>query len=155
MRQIKLRKDQGTRYNLFLVKKILNLNIHKPQLMKIEVSNGEIIDKLTIIQIKLERIKDKTKLENLQKEYQILAEASSSILSMDDPLYIALYQVNCDLWDIEDRIRDLERKKVFSKDFISTAREVYIKNDKRSELKREINIRTSSGLIEEKSYEKY
>jgi hypothetical protein len=123
--------------------------------MKIEVSNGEIIDKLTIIQIKLERIKDKTKLENLQKEYQILAEASSSILSMDDPLYIALYQVNCDLWDIEDRIRDLERKKDFSEDFISTAREVYIKNDKRSELKREINIRTSSGLIEEKSYEKY
>jgi hypothetical protein len=123
--------------------------------MKIEVSNGEIIDKLTIIQIKLERIKDKTKLKNLQKEYQILAEASSSILSMDDPLYIALYQVNCDLWDIEDRIRDLERKKDFSKDFISTAREVYIKNDKRSELKREINIRTSSGLIEEKSYEKY
>jgi hypothetical protein len=123
--------------------------------MKIEVSNGEIIDKLTIIQIKLERIKDKTKLKNLQKEYQILAEASSSILSMDDPVYIALYQVNCDLWDIEDRIRDLERKKDFSKDFISTAREVYIKNDKRSELKREINIRTSSGLIEEKSYEKY
>jgi hypothetical protein len=74
---------------------------------------------------------------------------------MDDPVYIALYQVNCDLWDIEDRIRDLERKKDFSKDFISTAREVYIKNDKRSELKREINIRTSSGLIEEKSYEKY
>jgi hypothetical protein len=123
--------------------------------MKIEVSNGEIIDKLTIIQIKLERIKDKAKLENLQKEFKILAEASSAILSMDDPLYVALYQVNCDLWDIEDRIRDLERKKDFGDDFISTAREVYLKNDKRSELKREINIRTSSGLIEEKSYEKY
>jgi len=123
--------------------------------MKIEVSNGEIIDKLTIIQIKLERIKDKTKLGNLQKEYKILAEASSSIISMDDPLYIALYKVNCDLWDIEDRIRDFERKKNFADDFVSTAREVYMKNDKRSELKREINIRISSGLIEEKSYEKY
>lgn len=123
--------------------------------MKIEVSNGEIIDKLTIIQIKLERIKDKAKLENLQKEYNILKKALSSIMSQDDPLYIALYQVNCDLWDIEDRIRDLERNKDFGSIFISTAREVYIKNDRRSELKREINIRTSSGLIEEKSYEKY
>jgi hypothetical protein len=123
--------------------------------MKIEVSNGEIIDKLTIIQIKLERIKDKAKLENLQKEYDILKKASSSIMSQDNPLYIALYQVNCDLWEIEDRIRDFERNKDFGSDFISTAREVYIKNDKRSELKREINIRTSSGLIEEKSYEKY
>ncbi len=123
--------------------------------MKIEVSNGEIIDKLSIIQIKLERIRDKTKLKNLQKEYKILAKASSSIISQEDPLYIALYQVNCDLWDIEDHIRDLERKKNFGSDFISTAREVYIKNDKRSDLKREINIRTSSGLIEEKSYEKY
>jgi hypothetical protein len=123
--------------------------------MKIEVSNGEIIDKLTIIQIKLERIKDKAKLENLQKEYTILKEALSSIMSQDDPLYVALYQVNCDLWDIEDRIRDLERNKNFGSSFISTAREVYINNDRRSELKREINIKTLSGLIEEKSYEKY
>lgn len=124
-------------------------------MMKIEVSNGEIIDRLTIIQIKLERIKDDAKLANLQKEYNILKKAASSIMSQDDPVYIALYQVNCDLWEIEDRIRDLERKKNFGSDFISTAREVYIKNDRRSELKREINIRTSSGLIEEKSYEKY
>jgi hypothetical protein len=123
--------------------------------MKIEVSNGEIIDKLTIIQIKIERIKGDAKLVNLQKEFNILKKAASSIISQDDPLYIALYQVNCDLWEIEDRIRDLERKKDFGSDFISTAREVYLKNDRRSELKREINLRTSSGLIEEKSYEKY
>jgi hypothetical protein len=123
--------------------------------MKIEVSNGEIIDKLTIIQIKLERIKDKIKLANLQKEYNELLAASSSIIGTSDPLYKSLYSVNCELWDIEDHIRDLERKKDFGNDFISTARDVYIKNDKRSGLKREINIRTSSGLIEEKSYEKY
>lgn len=123
--------------------------------MKIEVSNGEIIDKLTIIQIKLERIKDKTKLTNLQKEYDSLVTDSSSIISTSDALYIGLYNVNCELWDIEDMIRDLERKKDFGKDFIETARSVYFKNDKRSELKREINIKTSSGLIEEKSYEKY
>jgi len=123
--------------------------------MKIEVSNGEIIDKLTIIQIKLERISDKAKLLNLRKEYDELISVSSSILSTSDPLYISLYEVNCELWDIEDHIRDLERKKEFGEDFVSTARAVYFKNDKRSELKREINIQTSSGLIEEKSYEKY
>jgi hypothetical protein len=123
--------------------------------MKIEVSNGEIIDKLTIIQIKLERIKDKAKLANLQKEYDELISSSSSILDTSDPLYKALYEVNCELWDIEDRIRDLERNKSFGEEFILTARAVYFKNDKRSEIKREINIRTSSGLIEEKSYEKY
>jgi hypothetical protein len=123
--------------------------------MKIEVSNGEIIDKLTIIQIKLERIKDEAKLKNLKKEHQELSRAAASILNINDPLYKALYKVNCELWDIEDHIRDLERNQVFDVDFISTARSVYFKNDKRSEIKREINIRTSSGLIEEKSYEKY
>ncbi|MBK7131680.1 MAG: hypothetical protein IPH69_02295 [Bacteroidales bacterium] len=123
--------------------------------MKIEVSNGEIIDKLTIIQIKLERIKDKSKLVNLQKEYDELIKISSSIISTDDDLYKSLYLINCELWDIEDHIRDLERNKDFGEDFVSTARAVYFKNDKRSEIKREINIKTSSGLIEEKSYEKY
>jgi hypothetical protein len=123
--------------------------------MKIEVSNGEIIDKLTIIQIKLGRIKDKTKLVNLQKEYDELVDIATSIIHQSDPLYKALYGVNCELWDIEDHIRDLERIKDFGDDFIATARAVYFKNDKRSEIKREINIKTSSGLIEEKSYEKY
>jgi hypothetical protein len=123
--------------------------------MKIEVSNGEIIDKLTIIQIKLERIKDEAKLINLQKEYNELNEVSSSIISASDELYRSLYEINCELWDIEDHIRDLERKKDFGDDFIATARAVYVKNDRRSEIKRAINIKTSSGLIEEKSYEKY
>ena len=123
--------------------------------MKIEVSNGEIIDKKTIIQIKLERITDAAKRVNLQKEYDELAEASSSIIADSDPLYKALYDVNCELWDIEDHIRDLERDKDFGDDFIQTARSVYFKNDKRSEIKREINLKTRSGLIEEKSYEKY
>jgi hypothetical protein len=66
-----------------------------------------------------------------------------------------LYEVNCELWDIEDHIRDLERKKDFGDDFVKTARSVYFRNDRRAELKREINIKTSSGLTEEKSYEKY
>jgi hypothetical protein len=123
--------------------------------MKIELSNGEIIDKLTILRIKLERIKDAGKLKNLRKEYEELSKTTASIIKADDPLYIALYEVNCELWDIEDHIRDLERRKDFGDDFIATARSVYFKNDRRAEIKREINIRTSSGLIEEKSYEKY
>jgi len=123
--------------------------------MKIEVSNGEIIDKKTIIQIKLERIKDNAKRANLQKEYDELAKASDLIISDNDSLYKALYDINYELWDIEDHIRDLERVKDFGEDFIQTARSVYFKNDKRSEIKREINLQTSSGLIEEKSYEKY
>ncbi|HOK25602.1 MAG TPA: DUF6165 family protein [Bacteroidales bacterium] len=123
--------------------------------MKIEVSNGEIIDKLTILMIKLERIKDEEKLANIRKEYEMLREAAELVISLDDPLVKALYQVNSELWDIEDHIRELERRKDFGDDFINTARSVYFKNDRRAELKREINIKTSSGLIEEKSYEKY
>jgi hypothetical protein len=123
--------------------------------MKIEVSNGEFLDKLTIIQIKLERIKDKAKLDNLKKEYDELISASSSIISVTDTLYKALYKVNCKIWDIENHIRDLEKNKDFGDDFIATARAIYFQNDKRSEIKKEINIMTSSGLIEEKSYEKY
>lgn len=123
--------------------------------MKIEVSNGEIIDKLTIIQIKLERIKDESKLRNLMKEYEELKNAGAFILNMEDPLYKALYDVNCELWDIEDHIRDLERNKNFGETFINTARSVYFKNDRRSEIKREINNKTASGFSEEKSYEKY
>ena len=123
--------------------------------MKIEVSNGEIIDKLTIIEIKLERIRDEVKQVNLRKEYNELLNASASIISTADILYKLLYEVNSELWDIEDHIRDLERKKDFGNDFVTTARAVYFKNDRRSELKREINIKTSSGLMEEKSYEKY
>ena len=123
--------------------------------MKIEVSNGEIIDKFTILKIKMERIKDESRLVNIRKEYNELAEAATTLLSPADPLVDSLYRVNCELWDIEDQIRDLERKKDFGEDFIQTARSVYFKNDLRAEIKREINLKTSSGFTEEKSYRKY
>lgn len=123
--------------------------------MKIEVSNGEIVDKLTIIEIKLERIKDKVKLANLKREFDVLDSAAKTIISREDILYKRLYKINTTLWDIEDRIRDLERKKDFGPDFIETARSVYIINDERSEVKRLINISTNSDLTEEKSYEEY
>ena len=123
--------------------------------MKIEVSNGEIIDKLTIIEIKLERITDGSKKDNLRKEFDILDKAAGDIIKRSDPLYKDLYRVNTELWDIEDRIRDMERRKDFGPGFIETARQVYIRNDLRSEIKRKINLSTGSGLIEEKSYDKY
>jgi len=145
----------NTHLKKLLLKKISLFLQNKSTIMKIEVSNGEIIDKKTIIQIKLERINESAKLANLQKEYDELAKASALIIDDNDPLYKALYDVNCELWDIEDHIRDLERAKDFGEDFIQTARSVYFKNDKRSEIKREINLKTSSALIEEKSYEKY
>lgn len=123
--------------------------------MKIEVSNGEIADKLTIIEIKLQQIKDDAKLKNLKNEYKVLDEAVAKIIKKDHPLYQELLKINQELWDIEDKIRDLERDKNFGEEFIKTARAVYFTNDKRSEVKRKINDLTGSNLIEEKSYQKY
>lgn len=123
--------------------------------MKIEVSNGEIADKLSIIEIKLEQIKDEAKLKNLKKEFEVLNKAVSKIIDKDHKLYKELLSINKELWDIEDTIRDLERNKDFGDKFIETARAVYFTNDKRSEIKRKINELTGSNLIEEKSYQKY
>ena len=123
--------------------------------MKIEVSNGEIVDKLTIIEIKLEKITDPAKRVNLENEFRVLDEAMAAFIDRSNPLYKELLGVNMELWDIEDRIRDLERRKDFGQEFIDTARSVYFRNDHRSERKRTINLTTGSGLVEEKSYEKY
>jgi len=123
--------------------------------MKVEISNGEIIDKLTILQIKLENIKDVCKQANLNLEYSVLNQVADSIISKQHPLYLELLRINKQLWDIEDRIRELERKKDFGKEFIEVARSVYFTNDKRSEVKRKINELTQSSLTEEKSYENY
>ena len=124
-------------------------------MMKIEVSNGEILDKLSIIEIKLEKITDPAKRRNLEKEYKILEAVAGEILPKDHRLYQALLEVNRRLWDIEDTIRELERRKDFGSSFIETARSVYHQNDRRAEIKREINEITGSGLIEEKSYKPY
>ena len=123
--------------------------------MKIEVSNGEIVDKLTIIEIKLKHITDEAKRKNLQNEYKVLDEAVKKIIDKEHDLYKALLTINQELWDIEDTIRDLERDKNFGDKFIQTARAVYFTNDKRSEVKRQINELTGSALVEEKSYQKY
>ena len=123
--------------------------------MKIEVSNGEIVDKLTIIEIKLKHINDREKLKNLQIEFNVLNDAVTKIIKKDHNFYKELLKINQELWNIEDRIRDLELDKDFGKEFVEVARSVYFTNDKRSEIKRQINELTGSKLMEEKSYQKY
>jgi hypothetical protein len=123
--------------------------------MKIEVSNGEAVDKLTILEIKLARIRDEQKLINIRREYAMLNDTVSRIIDKSDELYSQLLKINQLLWDIEDRIRKLEKEKNFGTEFISLARSVYIQNDERARIKRKINDKTNSGLVEEKSYEDY
>lgn len=123
--------------------------------MKIEVSNGELIDKLSILEIKSERISTPEKLDNISKELDVLQKATSEILQLCRSQYLKLKKVNEKLWDIEDRIRDMERNANFNKEFVQTAREVYINNDTRAAIKKEINHITGSELSEEKSYQKY
>jgi len=127
--------------------------------MKVEISNGELIDKITILEIKLIEIKDKEKLVNIQKEFDTLNPLIESLFKKHNGQlqnhYLELAKINGELWDIEDRIRECEKNQKFDKEFVELARSVYITNDKRSEVKKIINIETSSGLIEEKSYKQY
>ncbi|MCU0639590.1 MAG: DUF6165 family protein [Candidatus Krumholzibacteria bacterium] len=124
--------------------------------MKIEVSTGELVDKVAILAIKLEKFEDEAKKANVRKEYELLAAAMKSAgISTDSPEFLSLKEVNLKLWHIEDDIRSKERKKEFDGDFIELARSVYITNDVRAGLKREINMRRKSGLMEEKEYADY
>ncbi len=125
--------------------------------MKIEVSHGEIVDKLTILQIKKNNITDITKLENINKEYDYLfsvVENDLGISTQSDD-YLKLLTINQELWVIEDDIREKERQKEFDEEFIRLARAVYYTNDNRANVKKEINLKYSSGFVEEKSYSQY
>ena len=124
--------------------------------MKIEVSNGEILDKLTILHLKLAFISDKKKLVNVRKEADELNPIATDMFQeygkdLRD-LYEELAEINYKLWYIEDWVRDFERRECFGEDFVEVARSVYITNDKRSEVKKKINILTNSNLVEEKSH---
>jgi len=125
--------------------------------MNIEVSHGEIVDKLTILQIKKENITDPIKLDNIVKEYNYLLSVVETDLgiSLESPEYLELLSINKELWVIEDDIRDKERIKEFDEDFIKLARSVYYTNDVRAKIKKEINLKYSSGFVEEKSYQSY
>ena len=126
-------------------------------MVTIPVSVGEIIDKLSILQVKKNKISDKTKLEFVNKEFEILQNLSSVYLNNIEieSLYNQLVEINSSLWDIEDKLRVIEKEKRFEGEFISLARKVYFTNDERFRLKNEINLITSSEIREVKDYVKY
>jgi predicted nuclease with TOPRIM domain len=124
----------------------------------IPISPGELIDKLTILEIKAERITDVAKLANVRHELSLLQEAwrkSGHDQSAIQDLWDELRRINAQLWDIEDQIREEERAQRFEAEFIRLARSVYFTNDERARVKREINTRLGSKIVEEKSYSDY
>jgi len=129
--------------------------------MKISVSNGEILDKHTILKIKLEKITDAKKLKNILHEYEVLTPCVDTIFSkcknkdLLELVYTDMYEVNLKLWNIEDLIRDCERTEDFGDTFIQLARAVYWTNDDRNLVKKRIDSLTESALTEEKSYAEY
>ena len=127
--------------------------------MKVEVSNGELLDKLSILELKLTNISDVQKLVNIKKEHDELNPLAGQLFDSYGEelknLYKQLAEINSELWTIEDDIRECERNKDFGSDFVSLARAVYFTNDKRSDVKKSINLLTDSGFVEEKSYKDY
>jgi hypothetical protein len=127
-------------------------------LIQVPVSHGELIDKITILQIKSERISDAAKVANVRTELEMLeatwaADAASATDISDEQA--RLKAVNEALWDIEDAIRLKEKAQAFDAEFIELARSVYFRNDERAAVKREINLKLGSQLVEEKSYQDY
>lgn len=126
--------------------------------VRVEVSWGEMLDKVTILQIKAERMQDAAKLANVNNELTALSQERARALAQGThigDLEAKLKEINEALWVIEDDIRDCERNKDFGPKFIELARAVYFTNDKRAAVKREINEALGSALTEEKSYQAY
>ena len=127
--------------------------------MKVEVSNGELLDKLSILELKLKNIEDNKKLINIKNEHGGLSPLCNNLFNNYGnelrSLYAKLSEINAELWKIEDDIRECERNKDFGDEFVRLARAVYFTNDKRSDVKKSINLLTESGFVEEKSYEDY
>lgn len=123
----------------------------------VPISVGELVDKLTILQIKLQNIDDPEKWKNVRAEWDILSNLPEykDIAYEVAPFFTNLYIVNMELWKIEDDIRECEREQNFGRRFIDLARAVYKTNDKRATIKKNINIKYGSKIIEEKSYKEY
>lgn len=123
----------------------------------VEVSIGEILDKLTILGIKKDRISDPEKLIHIEREYDILKDKSNVYLNSEEVrnLFEKLIEVNSRLWTIEDDLRDLESQKRFDDEFVQKARMVYMTNDLRFKIKNKINQITNSGVQEQKGYKEY
>ncbi len=124
--------------------------------MKVEISNGELVDKVTILHIKRQKIQDPQKFANVQKEYDVLLKSMKKIeITPKSKEFKELLEVNSSLWKIEDKIRVKEAAKEFDDEFIELARSVYFTNDKRADIKKRINMQTESAVIEEKEYVEY
>ena len=127
-------------------------------LIKIPVSVGELVDKITILEIKKKKIKDKNKLENIKNELEFLNNILKKKVKLDSFIkkeILLLKKINMKLWIVENGKRNCEKNKNFGKKFLLLARNVYIYNDKRAKIKLNINMLTGSKIIEEKSYNKY
>lgn len=124
--------------------------------MLIEISVGEAFDRLSILKIKSERIKNESKLTNIMNEYFYLQNLLKEELDVneDDEDFKKLLVVNETLWDVEDKLREYEEAQDFGEDFVALARSVYELNDKRASIKKDININWGSEFVEEKSYNK-
>ena len=123
-----------------------------------EISAGELLDKISILEIKLDKIKDKESIEKINNEYNLLKITQNSSIKISKKLkklFEQLKKVNLILWDIEDKIRLCEKRKNFKETFIELARNVYFNNDKRSKLKSEINEILGSNIREVKKYTDY
>ena len=123
-----------------------------------EISPGELLDKISILEIKLEKVKDKDRQKKIKNEYDILKKVQNSSIEMSDKikdLYRSVSNVNIKLWDIEDKIRICEQNKDFGKNFIELARGVYFNNDKRAKFKNEINEILKSNIREIKQFVDY
>jgi len=124
--------------------------------MKIEISIGELVDKVSILSIKLKKVKNEEKLKNIQKEFDLLKVSMEECgIKIDSQEFLRLEEVNLRLWDIEDKIRIEESKQDFGDEFIRLARSVYFENDVRADIKKEINLKFGSELVEEKEYVDY
>ena len=124
--------------------------------MKVEISIGELVDKVSILSIKLKKIKNAEKLKNIQKEYDLLVKSMAGEgISVTSGEFLRLAEINLKLWDIEDQIRLKEAARSFDAEFIELARSVYFINDDRAAVKKEINLKFGSELVEEKEYTDY
>jgi uncharacterized protein YukE len=127
-------------------------------IIQVPVSPGEVLDKITILEIKSERISDAGKLANVKRELELLQASWQQSVPEDDTvrrLHDELKTINEALWEIEDDIRDKERAREFDQVFIDLARSVYVTNDQRANAKKELNIYLGSEIVEEKSYQDY
>ncbi len=126
--------------------------------INVSISLGELLDKITILEIKYQKIEDIEKKQNIKHELDLLNSKYFKVKELNleiENYFVQLKEINLELWDIEENVRDCEKRKKFDQEFIDLSRSIYIKNDLRFEIKNQINKKFSSDIVEEKSYSNY